>query len=72
MPAKTKREKKLLQLSKYETSNVRIENDEIALKYVKDNIHNIWKEKPVYQHGDFHPGNLVYMTDGAIGVIDFN
>ena len=23
-------------------------------------------------HGDFHPGNLIYMQDGSIGVIDFN
>lgn len=28
---------------------------------MKENIHKIWKEKPVYQHGDFHPGNLIYI-----------
>ena len=26
----------------------------------------------MYQHGDFHPGNLIYMENGEIGVIDFN
>ena len=72
IPAKTKIEKKLLQLSKYESSKVRIANDETAIAYVRENIHRIWKEKPVYQHGDFHPGNLVYMKNGEIGVIDFN
>lgn len=61
-----------MQLSRYESSNVRVANDEIAVKYVKENIHKIWKEKPVYQHGDFHPGNLIYMENGEIGVIDFN
>lgn len=61
-----------MQLSRYEESNVRIENDEIAIKYVKDNIKNIWTKEPVYMHGDFHPGNLIYMNDGSIGVIDFN
>lgn len=35
-------------------------------------IKKIWKEPPVYMHGDFHPGNLIYMRDGTIGVIDFN
>lgn len=65
-------DKKIVQLSRYESSNVRINNDEIAVKYVKDNIYKIWKEKPVYQHGDFHPGNLIYMENGEIGVIDFN
>lgn len=72
IPANTKVDKKVLQLSRYESSNVRIANDEIAIKYVKENIHKIWKEKPVYQHGDFHPGNLIYMENGEIGVIDFN
>jgi aminoglycoside phosphotransferase (APT) family kinase protein len=72
IPAKTKVDKKIVQLSRYESSNVRINNDEIAVKYVKDNIYKIWKEKPVYQHGDFHPGNLIYMENGEIGVIDFN
>lgn len=72
IPADTKLNKKVWQLSKYEQSNVRVANDETAVQYVKDNIHKIWKEKPVYQHGDFHPGNLIYMANGEIGVIDFN
>lgn len=72
MPSETKKDKKLLQLSKYEKSNVRIANDELAVRYVYDNIDNIWNEKLVYQHGDFHPGNLIYIKDGSIGVIDFN
>mgnify|MGYP000106824019 FL=1 len=72
IPNNTRKDKKLLQLSNYEESNVRIENDDIAIKYVKDNINKIWMEEPVYMHGDFHPGNLIYMNDGSIGVIDFN
>lgn len=46
IPANTKEDKKILQLSRYESSNVRVTNDEIAVKYVKENIHKIWKEKP--------------------------
>ena len=72
MPVETKKNKKLIQLSKYENSNVRIENDEWAVRFVYENIDKIWKEKPVYMHGDFHPGNLIYMENGDIGVIDFN
>ena len=71
-PQKTKKEKKLLQLARYEESDVRIPGDEIAIRYVKDHIDQIWKKSPVYQHGDFHPGNLIYGKDGNIGVIDFN
>lgn len=72
MPTTDKKAKKLMQLSRYEASQVRISGDEAAIEYVKDHINQIGKEKPVYQHGDFHPGNLIYMNDGSIGVIDFN
>lgn len=72
IPNKAKQAKKLLQLSKYEESNVRIDGDEAAVKYVKENIDYIRNENPVYMHGDYHPGNLIYMPDGTIGVIDFN
>ncbi len=72
IPKTTKIEKKLMQLNRYETSDVRIPEDEIAVTYVKENINKIWQEKPVYQHGDYHPGNLIYMEDGTIGAIDFN
>ena len=73
VPTKTKRERKLFQLSKYEeATHLRVENDESVIEFVKNNIDLIWKQNPVYQHGDFHPGNLIYMPDGQIGVIDFN
>lgn len=72
IPSKTKVEKKLRQLSLYEASDVRIENDENIIRFVKENIEYIWKQKPTYLHGDFHPGNLIYTPEGSIGVIDFN
>lgn len=73
IPTQTKRERKLWQLYRYEeATHLRVENDEDAIAYVKNNINLIWQQNPVYQHGDFHPGNLIYMPDGQIGVIDFN
>ena len=73
IPAETKQKKKLFQLQRYvDTPYLRVSDDEVAIEYVRNNIDLIWKENPVYQHGDFHPGNLIYMPDGQIGVIDFN
>lgn len=72
IPKTTKIEKKKIQLSRYINSSVRVPNDEMTIKFVEDNIHLIWRQEPVYLHGDFHPGNLIYMEDGSIGVIDFN
>lgn len=71
-PTKTKKEKKLWQLERYEQSDVRIANDETAVQYVKDNIDKLWLEPPVYTHGDFHPGNLILTPKKTLGVIDFN
>lgn len=72
IPETTKKARKLLQLERYETSQVRIPDDEPIVQYVKDHIDLIWRQPPVYQHGDFHPGNLIYRSDGSLGVIDFN
>ncbi len=38
----------------------------------KDKIPTKTTKPPVYQHGDFHPGNLILTPEGKIGVIDFN
>ena len=72
IPKKTKIEKKLLQLENYENSQVRVPEDDFVIQFVKENINKIWSKSPVYLHGDFHPGNLIYVKDGDIGVIDFN
>ena len=72
VPKDTKKPKKLRQLALYEESNLRIPGDEFAVRYVKENIDRIWMEAPVYLHGDFHPGNLIYTPEGSLGVIDFN
>ena len=72
IPVGTKKMKKLTQLERYEQSLVRIADDETAVQYVKDNIDKLWLEPPVYQHGDFHPGNLIFTPEQKLGVIDFN
>ncbi len=72
LPAATKRARKLAQLDRYEASRVRVNDDEPVIRFVRENIDRIWRQPPVYQHGDFHPGNLIYRADGTLGVIDFN
>lgn len=72
IPHMTKIPKKREQLRRYENSEVRISGDEAVIRFLKDNLEKIWKKPPVYQHGDFHPGNLILTPEGKIGVIDFN
>lgn len=72
MPLETKIPKKKAQIQRYMDSNVRISDDELALEFVNNNMSKIGSKTPVYQHGDFHPGNLILTLEGKIGVIDFN
>lgn len=72
IPVQTKVPHKLNQIERYINSQVRVEYDEIALQYIKRHLDKMWKQKPTYLHGDFHPGNLILTPSGEIGVIDFN
>lgn len=70
--AEAQKSKKKMQLQKYMDSAVRIQGDERAIELFNRNIHKICAKPPVYQHGDFHPGNLILTPGRHIGVIDFN
>ncbi len=71
-PKETKMAKKLWQLQSYIDSSLRVDGDEPIIEFVQANMGKIWAKPPVYQHGDFHPGNLILTPDHKIGVIDFN
>lgn len=72
IPKVKKTAKKLMQLDQYENSKYRVPDDEEAINYVKENIHLMCQYEPVYKHGDFHIGNMVYTTQKDVGIIDFN
>lgn len=63
---------KLNKIKNYETSYVRVDGDEDAIRYVRDHIDEIYTTPSAYKHGDFHAGNLIYTPDGSLGLIDFN
>ena len=58
-------------IEKYESSDVRVENDDNFIEYVKRNVDKVCRNYS-YLHGDFHPSNLILMKNNEIGVIDFN
>ncbi|MFE6798613.1 aminoglycoside phosphotransferase family protein [Paenibacillus chitinolyticus] len=72
IPAEDKKVHKLRKLDTYVKSSVRVENDQPAIDYVRNNLHKINPLPPVYKHGDFHVGNLILSDKGKVGVIDFN
>lgn len=64
--------KKLNQLERTLEKNYQLPNQAEVVAFVKDNIHLIKKQNIVYQHGDYHPGNMIYTADKTISIIDFN
>ncbi len=72
LPTETKIARKKRQLQSYIDSCVRVPDDKPIIQYVQANIEKIWAKPPVYQHGDFHPGNLIFTPNRTIGVIDLN
>lgn len=59
-------------LERYKACGINVQNDELALQYIKDNLYLLKDRPQAYQHGDFHLGNLIATPQNTIGVIDFN
>ena len=57
---------------KYKEAGIKIENDEFALKYIKDNFSLLKNRPQVLQHGDFHINNFIFTENNSLGIIDFN
>jgi len=62
----------LSRVEMYENCPYRVQGDETAISFVRENIDTLSHLDTVYRHGDFHIGNLLYTDQGQIGVIDFN
>jgi aminoglycoside phosphotransferase (APT) family kinase protein len=59
-------------VEQYNRLNVKIENDVQIIKYINENI-VLMKNRPnIFQHDDFHIGNLIVKDGKLAGVIDFN
>ena len=55
----------------YRKCPVKFAGDEAVVRYVEENLHLIEGRPQVFQHGDYHVGNMM-VSDGKIVVIDFD
>jgi aminoglycoside phosphotransferase (APT) family kinase protein len=56
----------------YLACHIRIKNDEQIMKFIDENIH-LMKQRPnLFQHDDFHVGNIIVKNKKLAGIIDFN
>lgn len=59
-------------LNKYFQLDVRIKKDSSFLSFIEDHLH-LMKDRPnLFQHDDFHVGNLIIKDNQLSGVIDFD
>ncbi|EGO8520698.1 aminoglycoside phosphotransferase family protein [Enterococcus faecalis] len=65
-------EKKQSQLNKYKESQFCMPYQQPIISYLEKQLPLLQQRPVVYQHGDFHVGNFIYLPTRQVGVIDFN
>ena len=56
----------------YEECPVKYENGQAFIDYINANRYLLKNRPQVYQHGDYHIGNMMIDRDGKLNIIDFN
>lgn len=59
-------------IRKYSECPIKYENGQVFVDYINENRHLLKNRQQVYQHGDYHIGNMMIGRDGKLYIIDFN
>ncbi len=59
-------------IRKYQECPVKYENGQAFIDYINENRHLLKNRPQVYQHGDYHIGNMMIARNGQLHIIDFN
>lgn len=59
-------------ISKYGECPIKYEKGQIFIDFINKNRHLIKDRPQVYQHGDYHIGNMMLDRSGKLYIIDFN
>lgn len=59
-------------ISNYQKCPLKYENGNVILHYIEANRHLIKGRTSVFQHGDYHTGNMILSAEQQLGIIDFN
>ena len=59
-------------IKKYGECPIKYENGQAFIDYINENRHLLKNRPQVYQHGDYHIGNMMIDRGGQLHVIDFN
>ncbi|MBQ3229489.1 MAG: phosphotransferase [Clostridia bacterium] len=59
-------------IEKYLECPIKYENGQTFIDYINNNRHLLINRPQVYQHGDYHIGNMMIDKSGKLFIIDFN
>lgn len=59
-------------IQKYMECPIKYENGQAFINYINENRHLLKGRPQVYQHGDYHIGNMMINQSGQLHIIDFN
>ena len=59
-------------IKKYGECPIKYENGQVFIDDINENRHLLKNRPQVYQHGDYHIGNMMIDRNGKLHVIDFN
>ncbi len=59
-------------IKKYKECPIQYENGQAFIDYINENRHLLKDRPQVYQHGDYHIGNMMIDQSGQLCIIDFN
>lgn len=59
-------------IKKYNESSIKYENGQLFIDYINGNRHLLKGRPQVYQHGDYHIGNMMVDRNGELYIIDFD
>ena len=59
-------------IKKYSECPIKYENGQAFIDYINKNRHLLKNRPQVYQHGDYHIGNMMIDRNGQLHIIDFN
>lgn len=59
-------------IQKYTECPLKYENGQAFIDYINKNRHLLKDRPQVYQHGDYHIGNMMIGNDKQLNIIDFN
>ena len=66
-----KRRKHQFYIHDYKLCGMKIDQDEKIMRFIDEHLH-LMKDRPnLFQHDDFHPGNLIVKDGAFAGIIDF-